>query len=414
MAKISISFFSWWNTVGLVVPAFIFLSCSNQQVADPNPAGMSWPSVLAAAKGKTVVMNMHMGDKKANSYMHDYVVPALKKQYDITLAIAPGQGKEIINNIMSEKESGNSKGQIDLCWINGETFYQLRQLNGLYGPFTNQLPNARLINFSDPLIRYDFQEEVNGFEAPWGKAYFFGVTDTARVRKIPITMQDFSAYWKEHPGRFTIPQDFMGLTLLKSWLIELAGGISNLDGPFNEERYQKSSAQLWKFVNDNKQYFWKNGETFPASGTTVSQLFGNGELDFTFAFGNADADKKVAEGIYPPSAHLFILAAGCTSNTNYLGIPFNASVKPASMVVCNFLLSPEAQVKKSDVASWGSDMVLDYSRLDPRWKAAYDAIPPLRYGLPQAEIRQKSIKETNPEYMIRIADDFRKNVIDKR
>ena len=400
----------------LFFPAlFCITSCHEKNASqEVNVSKLSWSQVLQNARGRTVVMNMHLGDKKANTYMNGYVVPAVKEQYGITLKIVGGQGKEIINNIMAEKESGTTKGQIDMCWINGETFYQLRQIDGLFGPFANQLPNAKYIDLNDPLIKYDFQEEVKGYEVAWGKAYFIAVTDTGRVKQVPVTMQNFESYWQMHPGRFTISQDFIGLTLLKSWLIEIAGGIQQLEGPFDEVRYKTYSSKLFDFINKNKKYFWKKGETFPANNIPVSQMFGNGELDFTFTFGNADVDKKVAEGLYPSTAKAYILKAGCTNNTNYLGIPFNSANKEAAMVVCNFLISEEAQIKKNDFTIWGGSMVLDYKKLEPEWQEKYNALPKLKYALSEQEIRSKSIKETEPKYMIRIADDFRKYVIDAK
>ena len=395
--------------------ALVLNSCNNNQNNKQDDISkLNWKQLLEKAKGSTVIMNMHQGDKKANRYMDDYVVPAVKDKYGITLKVIGGQGKEIINNIMSEKESGTAKGQTDMCWINGETFYQLRQIDGLYGPFVAQLPNAKYIDFNDPLIKYDFQEEVKGFEMPWGKAYFLGVTDTARVKKIPITMQEFETYWQLHPGKFAISQDFTGLTLLKSWLIELAGGIHELEGKFDETKYKKYSNRLWVFINKNKRNFWKNGETFPASGIVVSQMFGSGEVDFTFTFGNADIDKKVADGLYPSTSKAFILKAGCTNNTNYLGITYNSANKAAAMVICDFLISPEAQIKKNNYTIWGGGMVLDYTKLTRNWQIEYDTLPKLKYGLSQEEIKSKSIQETEPKYMIRIGDDFRKFVIDAK
>ncbi len=377
-------------------------------------AKLNWQQIIDNAKGKTVVMNMYGGFKKANSYMAEYAIPQLLKQYNITLKIVPAQGNEIVNNIMAQKESNTEKGQIDLCWINGETFYQIRQINGLYGPFINQLPNTKYIDLNDPIIKYDFQEEVKGFEAPWGKANYIVITDTARVKKIPVSMQDFEAYWQQHPGKFTLAQDFMGLTLLKSWLVELAGGMQVLDGPFDEKKYQIYSTQLWQFINKNKKYFWKNGETFPTSNVTIAQMFSSGELDFSFAFGNTDIDIKVAEGLYPNTSKGYILKAGSIHNTSYLGIPYNSVNKEAAMVVCNFLISPEAQIKKVDINNWGTTMILDYNKLDKQWQTAYNAIPKLKYGIDEAEINAKSIKETEPRYMIRVAEDFRKFVINTK
>jgi putative spermidine/putrescine transport system substrate-binding protein len=375
---------------------------------------LSWQQITDKSKGATVTMMMYQGDKKGNSYMSNYIVPAVKEQYGITLKIIAGQGKDIVNNIMAEKESNTQKGQIDICWINGETFYQLKQIYGLFGPFVQQLPNAKYIDFTDPSIKYDFQQAVNGFEAPWGNAFFVAITDTARVKKIPVSMPEFEAYWQQNKGKFTIAQDFSGLTLLKTWLIELAGGIEVLDGAFDEKKYATFSTQLWQFINKNKQNFWKKGETFPASNVTISQMFGNGEVDFIFAFGLADVDRKVNEGIYPATSKQFILKAGCTHNTNYLGIPYNAANKEAAMVVCNFLMSPVAQIKKADLNVWGGSLVLDYTKLDKQWQDAYNALPKLKYGISNAEVKAASIKELDPKYMLRIGEDFRKYVIDAK
>jgi ABC-type uncharacterized transport system YnjBCD substrate-binding protein len=38
--------------------------------------------------------------------------------------------------------------------------------NGLYGPWTDKLPNAKNIDFKNPFIGTDFQQQINGFELP--------------------------------------------------------------------------------------------------------------------------------------------------------------------------------------------------------------------------------------------------------
>ena len=78
--------------------------------------------------------------------MNDFVVPQLKSKYNIDLKISAGQGNQIVSLVMNEKQAGK-QNQMDMCWINGETFYQLRQIDGLHGPFTDQLPNSKYIDF---------------------------------------------------------------------------------------------------------------------------------------------------------------------------------------------------------------------------------------------------------------------------
>ncbi len=400
-----------FTTILLIIVTTIACNNPKPTSATFNIATTPWQRVVDKAKGSTVTMCMYTGSPKANKYMQQYVIPNLQKEYNITLKIVSGQGKEIVNNIMAEKESNSTKGQIDLCWINGETFFQLQQIKGLYGPYTTYLPNSKYIDYNDPIIKYDFQYEVKGYETPWSKASFIVITDSAKVKKIPVTMQDFEQYWQQYPNTFTLSLDFMGLTLLKSWLVELAGGVANLDGPFDEAKYNKYAPQLWAFINKNKKYFWKNGETFPASNVTISQMFGSGEVNFTFAFGNSDIDDKVGEGLYPYTAKGYILQAGSIHNTNYLGIPYNATHIEGALVVSNYLISPTAQLEKSNINTWGSGLVLNYEYLTKADQLAYNNLPKLKYGLPDSEIKQKSIKETHPRYMIKVDEDFRKYVI---
>ena len=392
----------------------LLFSCSNDSKKSGNPVtDQSWKQILAKAKGTTVTLMMYQGDKRGNRYMNDYMVPTIKKDYDITLKIIPGQGNTIVSNIMSEKEAGLEKGQADLVWINGETFYQLKQIDGLFGPYTDILPNSKYINYHDPIIKYDFQQDINGYETPWGKAFFTAICDSAKVSKIPVSMQDFENYWKSHPGTFTLSLDFMGMTLLKTWLVELAGGINQLDGKFNEQKYQKYSTLLWNYINQNKQYFWKQGETFPASNVTISQMYGNGEVNFAFAFGVAEIDRKVEEGLFPKTSKGFILKAGSIHNTSYLGITYNSANKEGAMVVSNFVISPQAQINRSDIRMWGGSPVFDFSRLEKNYQDQYLALPKLKYGLNEKEVEAKAIKEPASEYMIKIADDLRKKVIEK-
>lgn len=407
--------YSWLFLFGLGVVIIIFLSScgnSNSNAVEDDFSDMSWDEIVAEARGTSATMIMYMGGASGVNYMNEYVIPALKQQYNIDLQLVPGQGKEIIASIMSEKEAGTTAGQADLCWINGETFYQLRQVDGLYGPYNELLPNFQYVDMDNPVIHYDFQEDINGYETPWSMANFAMVYDSARIAKPPLSMQAFEQFWQQHPGRFTIPNDFSGYTLLKTWLIEIAGGNKELDGPFDAEKYASYSSQLWKFLNRNKTNFWKNGETFPASNTIVSQMFASGELDFGMSFSNADLDIKIREGVYPNTARPLILQPGSIQNANYVGIPFNSAKKATALVIINFLISPEAQAQKANLAYTGSRTVLNLDKLPAADRQLFDTITGVRYAIPPATLNKVAIREPVPEYMIRIAEDFRKFVIE--
>ena len=396
----------------ILLVCLFMVSCKQQAVKQDDLSKLTWQQVEAKGKGAQLTMMMYQGDKKVNRYMNEYLVPALQQQYGITLTLVPGQGKDIVNNLMGEKEAGKAKSDIDLCWINGETFYQLRQIDALFGPYTDQLPNSKYVDFDNPVIRYDFQQEIKGYETPWGESFYYMIYDSAKTANPPVSMQQWQAWWQQHPGRFTLATDFNGMTLLKTWLIELAGGSKELDGKFDDQKYQKLSAQLWQFINTNKKYFWKKGETFPAGNTSISQMFGSGELDFTPSFNDADIDNKVAEGVFPAASKAYILQPGSIHNTHYVGITANSGNKEAAMLVCNFLISPAAQIRKNDITEWGSRTVLSYDKLEKNWQQKFDSLPKRKYGITTEQLKSNSIKEPEPEYMLRVFDDFRKKVIE--
>jgi putative spermidine/putrescine transport system substrate-binding protein len=341
------------------------------------------------------------------------VKPQLKNQYGITLNISEGQGNKIVQIQMTEQEARKSESQIDMCWINGETFYQLRQIDALYGPFTQKLPNAQHIDFRNPFIRYDFQQEVNGFECPWGNVQLVIIYNSDRVKNPPLTMQQLEEYVKQHPGKFTIGSDFTGMTLLKSFLIALSGNKNELSGPFDNTKYQKYSKQLWEYINRIKPNFWKNGKTFPDAVAPMHQMFAAGELDFTMSNNDGEVDNKVLQGLFPKSSRGYVFDSGTIQNSHYMGIVKRSQNKAGAMIVCNFLISPEAQLEKLKPAIWGDGTVLDISKLPANWQKQFLNVPGRVYAPRRSEINPKALPELAPEYMIHLYDDFRKYVIEQ-
>jgi putative spermidine/putrescine transport system substrate-binding protein len=390
--------------------ACLLVSCSSSSNQQPDLKNLSWDQILKQASGQTVNMMMWQGDPNINSYMQNYVVPEVKKQYGIDLNIASGQGNTIVSILMSELEAGKQNGELDLIWINGETFYQLRQIDGLYGPFTSQLPNAKYIDFGNPFIKYDFQQPINGYEVPWGNVQFTIIYDSARVPEPPKTRQALAKYVKEHPGTFTIANDFSGMTFLKSLLIGMAGP-GTLDGEFDQSEYLKYSNQLWSYINEIKPHLWKDGDTFPSNIAALHQLFVNGVLHFTMSNNDTEVDNKILEGFFPETTRAYVLEDGTIQNSHYLGIPVNAPQKAAAMVVSNFLISPEAQYRKARPDVWGDGTVLAKQKLPESWQQKFSTMPQRRHAPPRDSLQHHALQELAPEYMIRLYEDFRTQII---
>ncbi|WP_144051667.1 ABC transporter substrate-binding protein [Fibrisoma limi] len=400
-----------------LVRVILFLSllctaCSTNEQRDPATVlNQSWDQIDERGRNQPVVLLMWLGDPYINDYMNKYVKPTVKERFGIDLQISGGQGAQIVQTLVAEREAGQPS-QIDMVWINGETFYQLRQIDGLLGPVTDRMPNARYVDFSNPFIGVDFQQPVNGMEVPWGNVQLAFIYDSQRISQPPRSFAELPAYIKAHPGQFTIPNEFTGMTVLKSWMIALSGDPKLFQGKFREDVYEKWSGEVFRQINELKPYFWKRGETFPEQLSTLHQLFANGEVAFTFSNNDAEVDNKVNLGFFPKTARAYVPAPGTIQNTHYMGIIRTGQHPEAAMVVANFLMSPEAQLKKMDPNVWGDHTVLAINKLPADYQTKFNNLPTRRYAPKRDLIQGLAFQEPAPEYMVRLYKDFRTKVIE--
>lgn len=399
--------------LGALLLALGAFGCARNQHAPAiaDPRSLAWAEVEKSARGQTVYWFMWRGDPAINKYVDSWVAPEVQRRYGVMLRAADGQGTGLVNTLLVEKQAGVREGSMDLMWINGETFAQMRSAGVLWGPWCARLPNSSTLRWSSPFVARDFGEPVEGFECPWGNVQMAMIYDTTRVARPPASYTALAAWIRSHPGRFTYDTGFTGLTFLKGLLGEMAGGYPRLEGPFDEERYKTASAHLWAWLNDLKPYLWQRGETYPASVAELHRLFANGEVDFTMSNNDAEVDNKVLQGVLPASSRSFIFDSGTIQNSHYVGIPANARHKAAAMVVANFLISPEAQYEKLKPAVWADGTVLDAARLPAEWRKKFATVPARERALSRELLDAHALPELAPAYMIRLAEDWRAQVL---
>lgn len=402
-----------FHTLLFICSAAFILGCSNPPEASTAAEYQNWEEQVSAVQGEQLTLMMWPGDPLINQYMQDYVQVEVKKRFGIELEIVPGQGNQIVSTLMTELEAGKEESEVDVVWINGETFYQLRQIKALHGPFSKDLPYSKWINWESPFIGTDFQQAVKGYECPWGNVQMTLIYDSARVQTPPMDLAALSAWMEENPGKFTLGNNFTGMTLLKAWLIDFAGGGEALNGPFDEAKYAAASTLLWKYINENKANFWNDGKSFPNDLAEQHRLFANGELAFTLSNNDSEVDNKIAQGLFPASARAYVPNYGSIQNSHYMGITALSSKKAAAEVFINFLISPEAQLKKMDPTIWGDGTVLNIDLLPREWKQQFENIPGRKHAPKRKEIQRKALMEPDPEYMIRLFEDFRAQVIER-
>ncbi len=392
--------------IALLWLTLLLSACDQAAPPEIDPRTLSWSEIEATARGAQVHLAMWTGDAAINRYMQDFVVPRLRERYDIRLSIVPAQG-DIPALLATEQAAGQQHSHLDLVWINGENFYKLRQLDALFGPYTRHLPNDVLVDWRNPRIAQDFQQPVDGYEAPWGTVQLLLITDAARVAAPPRDAAMLAEWILAHPGRFTFDTAFTGLSFMKSLMIGLSKSPTALDGPFDEAGYSAARERLFVWLRRVRPALWRAGKTFPRDVALLHQLFANGEIDFTMSMNDGEVDNKIANGLFPATAHAYALDSGTLANSHYLGIVGRAPHKAAAMVVVNELQSPAAQYEKQQGAVWGDGTVLDVARLPAQWPARFAAVTGRQHAPPRAELASRALAEPSPEVMMRLERDFR-------
>lgn len=351
---------------------------------------------------------MWRGDPSINSYVDSWVAPRVKARYGITINPVDAQGPDIVNQLAVEQQARRGTGSTDLVWINGETFYNLRKSELLFGPWASRLPNARYVDSSSAIIARDFEQDPAGWESPWGRVQFALIYDTVRTPMPPRTVAELGDWIRAHPGRFTYDQSFTGVTFLNVLMYALDGGVQHFQGGFNAASYSEGSARVWEWLTALRPSLWRRGEVYPNGVADLHRLFANGEIDFSMSNNQNDVVTKVRQGILPPTARPLLLRDGTIANTHYLGIAANAPNPAGAMVVANFLLSPEAQLEKQKPGVWADGTVLSTDRLPEEWRARFRSLAVDTRALPHDSLAKYARPEVAPQYHERLQTDWRK------
>ena len=372
-----------------------------------------FPELEEAARGTQVNLSMYGGDDAINAYVDDYVIPELKKKHDIELTRTPlNDTADAVNKLLNEKQAGKDEGTIDLVWLNGENFATGADAGLWYGPWAEELPNAKYIDWESPSINRDFGYPVEGREAPWGKAQFVMIHDSEKVKDPPKTMDELSEWTEDNPGRFTYPAppDFTGNAFTEQVFYGVTGGPKPYQKPFDEKVFEEKSPEFSEFLNDIEPNLWREGETYPETSTKLDELYQNGEVWLTMSYNPLLAQRQISKGLFSKSTRTYLFEDGTLNNTHYLAIPSNGPNKAGAQVVANFLESPEAQVEKQDPDGWGDLTALSVDRLpeDARKKLSE---PEGTATLSTQELEKNRVPEARSEWLLAIEDAWKEKVL---
>lgn len=374
--------------------------------ADPDPA--DWPAILAEAQGQTVYWHAWGGSPMTNAFIA-WVAERVGEEYGVALQqVKLADTADAVTRVLAEKQAGQDDGgAVDLIWINGPNFAAMKQAGLLFGPFAEQLPNWRFADTAGDTLTADFTVPTEGLESPWAKAQVVFIYDTA---DLPAPLPDMAALrdWAvTNPGRFTYPQppDFLGTTFLKQALIDLSPDPAVLQQPADDATYDAVTAPLWAWLDALTPALWREGRAYPTTGPAQIQLLADDEIDLAISFSPGEASAAIASGQLPDTMRTFVLKKGTLGNASFVAIPYNSGAKAGAMVVADFLLSPEAQLRAQDPGVLGYGTVLDMAKLDPADREAFAALDLGPATLGPAELGRVQ-PEPHSSWMTRIADDW--------
>ncbi len=181
----------------LLFVALFATSCGGGSGGELDPAGEErpFPELEEVARGTTVNFFMYGGDDATNAYVDNYVAPRLEEEHDITLERTPVEDiAEVVNKLLNERQAGEDEGTVDLVWVNGENFATGAEAGLWFGPWAEQIPNARYVDWESEEISRDFGYPVEGREAPWGKAQFVMIYDSEKVPDPPKNPDELRAW----------------------------------------------------------------------------------------------------------------------------------------------------------------------------------------------------------------------------
>lgn len=402
----------------MLLAATAFLLMAALFAAAPADAADGWDDIVKRSRGQTVDWFMWGGFPATNAYVNGYVAPQVKELYGITLRQVPVKDiADVVGKLLVEKQAGRAAGgDVDLMWINGENFRTCKRFGLLYGPFADRLPHQRLVDWSKPSVRNDFGEPVEGLESPWGSAQVVMIYDSKRIPDPPRSMAALLDWARRHPGRFAYPAppDFTGSVFVRHVFYHAAGDVAAWQGPLDERRFEAAAAATYRTLKDLAPFLWREGKTYPETPIRLAQLLADGEVDFALSYHPAEASKMILDGLYPPTVRTFVFDEGTIANTHFVAVPFNAADKEGAMVVADFLLSPEAQLKKADPAVWGDFPAIDLARLDPAWQSKFAALPRGAATLPNDVLQRHQLPEPPSEILMRLEKGWDEHVLKGR
>lgn len=358
---------------------------------------------------KEVTLYMWGGDAKVNSYVQDIAGNYIKEREGIELKAVPVVNiKDVVNKLIIEKQAGKNRGSVDILWINGENFNELKEADLLEKGILAKIENKKLIKESATLK--DFGVDIDGDEVPWGEAQFNFIYDGEKG-SIPFdSWQSLKEYVKRNPDRFTYPvvSDFTGSAFVRNIVIDILGYDNIMK--MSDEEFKENLQVVWDYLNKIKPYLWRKGETYPESEGKLDLLYSTGEIDITMGYTINKVNSKIETGDFVKTSRSFLLKKGTLFNNHYLAIAKTSQNKEEALKIIDAMVSPQLQYEKQLAKNWGDFTVLDIDKLDEKEREGFiklienPNVPSLK------ELQEKRVLELSPTKLLIIEKEWQEKV----
>lgn len=345
----------------------------------------SYEEILKKAKGTTVNFYGYGGDEVMNKWFDTYVVNEMKK-YDIKVKRVGMNIDEIMNKLLSEKQVKNSKGTVDVIWLNGENFKVAKDNELLFGPFSQKTPNyMKYVDQKAPEITNDFGTSVDNMEAPWGNAQFTIAYNSDTIKSNLNSSDEIMTMVKKNPGKFTYPAppDFTGSAFVRNIIYDVVGyeNIKNIEP--DEEKVKEAIKPAIDYLKQLKPYLWQEGKSYPSTSSQLENMYADKEVYAMMTYAPNTLKDKIEKNIIPKRTKIVEFDKGNISNTHFLAIPNNATNKEGAMVLIDFLMSVDAQGSKTDSKNWGDSTVLSMDKIPQEKKSKFMQTVNIENTLPE-------------------------------
>ena len=372
-------------------------------IACSSDSSSTWEDAILKSSGQTIFFHAWGGDRNINSYIR-WAADEVKEKYNINVQhVKVSDTSNVVARILSEKNAGkHSNGAVDLVWINGENFSRMKESKLLLREnWIFEIPNSNYLDFkNNPSLLNDFGINTEGMEMPWGLSQLTFYYDSKFLKTPPKSSMKLKQYILNNKGRFTFPQppDFVGTSFLKQILIELISDKDLLKSQYNPKIHERELEPLWIWLDEVTPNLWRKGRNYPSNYLALTELVAEREIDIGMAFNISHASNAISEGRLPKTVRSYIHEKGSLANVHFLTIPYNSSKKEAAKIFVNFLISPDAQLRKQNNKFWGDPSVLSMDKLNIGWKKKFNETSKGIATLSNDELKMK-FQEPHPSWV---------------